>query len=555
MPRAARDVSSALVPFAVARQCLAPVRSAYASSKRSTVFPEPRYHLPLRSTSMRACSSVSLYTGQPGNGAVLTGVPPNRAGFLGAIARPAADIVVRKSLRSIASSSGEISSPRIIIVDLGPINTEKTDQIRAVVRKNRRGDPAGLYSVCSANSWVIEAAMREAIDDGGPLLIESTSNQVNQFGGYTGQTPRQFADFVGSIADRMGLARDCLLLGGDHLGPYPWRQEPAASALEKACESVKQCVEAGYVKIHLDASMRCGDDPEGALDENVIAERAALLCEFAEKASVGAEGPVYIIGTEVPVPGGEQAAAEGPSVTKPADAARTVAGARSAFVARGLEDAWERVVGLVVQPGVEFGDEVIFEYDRKKARALSTHLPAAPELVYEAHSTDYQTARGLCELVQDHFAILKVGPWLTFAFREAVWALASIEREWLGSRRGIRTSQVHEALEAAMQRNPTHWQPYYHGDEAALRFSRTYSYSDRCRYYWPEASVQDELKLLVGNLENQKAPLTLLSQYLPVEYEAVREGAIENTPAALIEHRIRGVLGFYAAACSQGEKV
>ena len=394
--------------------------------------------------------------------------------------------------------------------------------------------------------------MRGAIDDGGLLLIESTSNQVNQFGGYTGQTPRQFADFVGAIADRMGLARERVLLGGDHLGPYPWRKEPAASALEKACESVRQCVEAGYVKIHLDASMGCGDDPPGALDEKVVAERAALLCEAAEKAAGSGNGPVYIIGTEVPVPGGEQAAAEGPSVTKPADAARTVEDARSAFLARGLTGAWERVVGLVVQPGVEFGDDLIFEYDRTKARALSASLPVEPELVYEAHSTDYQTARGLCELVQDHFAILKVGPWLTFAFREAVWALAAIEREWLGPRRGIRTSRVHEALEGAMQRNPAHWEPYYHGDEAALRFARTFSYSDRCRYYWPEPSVQAELALLIENLENQKAPLTLLSQYLPLEYEAVRDGAIENAPGALIEHRIRGVLGIYAAACSQG---
>jgi D-tagatose-1,6-bisphosphate aldolase subunit GatZ/KbaZ len=401
---------------------------------------------------------------------------------------------------------------------------------------------------------VIEAAMRQAIDDESLLCIESTSNQVNQFGGYTGQTPRQFADFVDSIADRTGLERERILLGGDHLGPYPWRKEPAAAALAKACESVKQCVEAGYVKIHLDASLRCGDDPEGALDEKVIAERAALLCEAAETAAGEAAGPVYIIGTEVPVPGGEQAAAEGPSVTRAGDAVRTLTDAQSAFFARGLNHAWERVVGLVVQPGVEFGDDVIFEYDRSKARMLSASLPVEPELVYEAHSTDYQTPRGLCELVQDHFAILKVGPWLTFAFREAVWALAAIEREWLGSRRGIRTSQVHEALEHAMLRNPAHWEPYYHGDEAALRFARTYSYSDRCRYYWPEPSVQAELRVLLGNLEDQKAPLTLLSQYLPVEYEAVRAGAIENLPAALIEHRIRGVLQIYAVACSQGEK-
>ncbi len=386
--------------------------------------------------------------------------------------------------------------------------------------------------------------MRQAIDDGTMLCIESTSNQVNQFGGYTGMTPRHFADFVGSIADRTGLARNRILLGGDHLGPYPWRGEPAGAAMEKACESVRQCVEAGYAKIHLDASMRCADDPAGALDEKVIAERAAALCKAAEDTRGGAAGPVYIIGTEVPVPGGEQAASAGPSATRPEDAQRTVEDARAAFFARGLEDAWERVVGLVVQPGVEFGDDVVFEYDRAGARSLSTSLPAAPELVYEAHSTDYQTPRGLRELVEDHFAILKVGPWLTFAFREAVFALSAIEQEWLGG-----GSHVREALEDAMLRNPAHWRPYYSGDEAALRFARKYSFSDRSRYYWPDPKVQAELGKLIANLTEKKPPVTLLSQYMPAQYEAVRAGAVENKPAALIEHRIREVLRAYVAAC------
>lgn len=38
-------------------------------------------------------------------------------------------------------------------------------------------------------------------------------------------------------------------------------------------------------------------------------------------------------------------------------------------------------------------------------------------LVFEAHSTDYQTKEAYKQLVHDHFAILKVGPALTFAMR------------------------------------------------------------------------------------------------------------------------------------------
>jgi D-tagatose-1,6-bisphosphate aldolase subunit GatZ/KbaZ len=238
-------------------------------------------------------------------------------------------------------------------------------------------------------------------------------------------------------------------------------------------------------------------------------------------------------------------------VTRSEDAARTLEDAHAAFAARDLKEAWERVVGLVVQPGVEFGDAVIFEYVRDKARSLSASLPGHPELVYEAHSTDYQTPVALRQMVEDHFAILKVGPWLTFAFREAVYALAAIEQDWLGGRRGIRMSRVREALETAMLHNPVHWQPYYHGEEVDLRVARTYSYSDRSRYYWPDPEVHAELERLVGNLSAHHPPLTLLSQYLPAQYEAVRAGVLENLPSALIEHRIRGVLRVYSAACKR----
>ena len=106
------------------------------------------------------------------------------------------------------------------------------------------------------------------------------------------------------------------------------------------------------------------------------------------------------------------------------DARRTLDHFQSAFLNRGLDAAWERVIGLVVQPGVEFGDAAVFAYDRNHARALSASLPASPALVYEAHSTDYQNPEHPPgEPANNHFEILKVGPWLTFAFREAVFAL------------------------------------------------------------------------------------------------------------------------------------
>jgi D-tagatose-1,6-bisphosphate aldolase subunit GatZ/KbaZ len=426
--------------------------------------------------------------------------------------------------------------------------------LQTVVDRNRHQEAVGLYSVCSANPWVLEAAMCQALEDESVLSIESTSNQVNQFGGYTGLTPADFAIFVGSIAQRVGFPEDHILFGSDHLGPYPWRNEPSETALNKARELVRASVLTGYAKIHLDASMACADDAANQpLAGSVIAKRAAALCQVAEQAwaelPAGSPAPLYVVGTEVPTPGGEQGPGVAPAVTRVEDAQATLENFRSAFLKLGLGAAWERVIGLVVQPGVEFSDAAVFEYDRRRAGSLSQCLPASPALVYEAHSTDYQPPAALREMVEDHFGILKVGPWLTFAFREAVFALGEIEREWLGKRRGVSVSHVPEALEQAMLRNAAHWRAYYRGEEWELLVARRYSYSDRCRYYWPDPSVQKQLELLLANLSASPPPVTLLSQYLPEQYDAMRAGRVLNVPASLIQDRIRKVVKIYAAAC------
>jgi D-tagatose-1,6-bisphosphate aldolase subunit GatZ/KbaZ len=428
-----------------------------------------------------------------------------------------------------------------------------TERLQEIVRRNRRGEKLGAYAVCSAHPSVIAAAVLQAVDDESVLHIESTSSQVNQFGGYTGQTPVQFAEFINTAAQKAGLPRDRVLLGGDHLGPYPWRDQPSKAAMQHACELVRASVLAGYNKIHLDASMACADDGPGSLDERTVAQRAAILCRAAETAfedlPPGSCPLLYVIGTEVPAPGGESLSATAPTVTRVDQLHHTLELFRTAFAEQNITSAWDRVIGIVVQPGVEFGDNVIFDYDREKAKALSSALPKHPALVYETHSTDYQKPGALTEMVEDHFAILKAGPWLTFAFREALFALSAIEREWLAHRGGVRISQVREALDAAMLRNPNYWRSYYAGSEDGTRVSRMYSYSDRCRYYWGDATVQQELAQLHANLRAFPPPLTLVSQYLPLQYELIRSGGLQASAEDMIQEHIRGVLRVYAAAC------
>jgi D-tagatose-1,6-bisphosphate aldolase subunit GatZ/KbaZ len=437
------------------------------------------------------------------------------------------------------------------------LNQQREDlstRLRDVLRSNRQSGKGGIYAVCSAHLAVIEAAVQQSLEDGSVLLVESTSSQVNQFGGYTGLTPNQFARFVHSAARNAGLPAERVLLGGDHVGPFPWRHEASASALRKACELVHDCVVAGYQKIHLDASMPCGDDENGSLMERTVAHRAAILCQAAEEAyrelPSGSPQLVYVIGTEVPAPGGESVDAQAPAVTKAEDAHQTLETFRLTFRELGLSSAWERVIALVVQPGVDFGSNAIFDYDRAKAQSLSAVLSKLPGIVFEAHSTDYQSPQALARMVEDHFAILKVGPWLTFAFREAVLALSAIERELFTTRSECQISHVREALEAAMLRDPAHWRSYYRGDEDEVRRDLTYGYSDRCRYYWNQPAVKEEIARLFDNPGERPIPLTLVSQYLPLEYEAIRSGELQAVPARMVQYHIRRVLRVYADACS-----
>ena len=418
-----------------------------------------------------------------------------------------------------------------------------------LVARHKSGQACGIYSVCSAHPLVLEASCVHALDTGvDVLLIEATCNQVNQDGGYTGMTPDLFRDFVHGIAKGVDFPIERLLLGGDHLGPNPWTALPAEEAMAKAEVLIEQYVAAGFRKIHADCSMSCADDPT-PLPEDVIARRAARLIKIAEatQARVGGEPCVYVIGTEVPVPGG--AAEDLPELepTTPEAARATLEAHRVIFEAEGLSDAWPRVIGIVVQPGVEFDHHKVIDYDRSKAVALSAAMDDQPHVVFEAHSTDYQTPKALKALVEDHFAILKVGPGVTFALREALWALDAIEREWIGEDKASGFRNI--AIER-MTAEPKNWAKYYHSTGEALRFDLQYSLSDRIRYYWPDAQIAAAQARMFEALTAAPPPMALVSQYLPQANAALRDAGLPATPSNLVIAHIGATLEIYRAACT-----
>lgn len=428
-----------------------------------------------------------------------------------------------------------------------------------ILADNRAGKGTGIYSICSAQATVLEASMMQAKNDGSILLIESTSNQVDQFGGYTGMKPADFVAYVNGIAAKVGYDKDNILLGGDHLGPNAWQSENAEPAMAKAIDLVSAYVKAGYQKIHLDCSMFCADDAgdrHQPLADEIVAARAAILAKVAEKTHkeflADQPAPVYIIGTEVPIPGGAQEEEETVTPTTSEDAMKTIAVTQAAFEAEGLSDAWNRVYGVVVQPGVEFGDDQVFHYNREAAKGLSEAIMKQDRFIYEAHSTDYQSETGLSKLVEDHYCILKVGPWLTFGYREGLFALAMIEEEMLAPK-GIETSKLREVIDAVMVEDPKYWKKYYPGTDAEQAYKRKYSFSDRCRYYWPNQKIQAAVAKLVSNLKENTISLSLLSQYMPNQYNAVSEGVIENDVEQIILNRTQDVIGIYARACNMAK--
>ena len=423
-----------------------------------------------------------------------------------------------------------------------------------IVADNRKVGAKGIYSVCSANAAVLEASFRQAREDESILLIESTSNQVDQEGGYTGMKPADFVGYVNSIATRVGFPKEMILLGGDHLGPNKWQVLPAGEAMNHAKVMVEEYVKAGFQKIHLDTSMFCADDPgdrKKPLSDEIVASRAAMLCRAAEDAwkdfCPGAPQPVYVIGTEVPPPGGVQEEEDTITPTKPEDAVRTIEVTRQSFFDVGLTDAWDRVVAVVVQPGVEYGDDRVFKYNRALAGELSGKITEYDKLVYEAHSTDYQTEADLKSLVEDHFCILKVGPWLTFAYREALFALESMEIEMMGADVGL--SHLRDTMEMVMLQDPKHWKKYYSGTENQQLFKRKYSFSDRSRYYWPDESINKAKNRLIENLRKNKIPLSLLSQFMPYQLYEILDGRLANEPMELVLNYIRIITGIYSRAC------
>ena len=426
------------------------------------------------------------------------------------------------------------------------------DPMRSMMDRIRAGETAGIPSYCTANEAVIKTALKRAAETGNPVLIEATANQVNQYGGYTGMKPSDFYEYVKKMAESFAVTEEQLILAGDHLGPLTWQHLPEKEAMAEAEELVYEFVRAGFTKIHLDTSMKLADDPEGALSPYVVARRGARLYKRCMQAYADllaeredAIRPVFVIGSEVPIPGGAQEVESSLAVTRPEDFERTIEAYSKSFAEEGIAEGLDDVIAVVVQPGVEFGDDQVFMYDREAARDLMETGHRYPNYTFEGHSTDYQSAGCLRDMVEDGVGILKVGPALTFAYREALFALSMIENELIPE---DERSGFINILDAVMLENPSNWNKHYSGTEQELALARKYSFSDRARYYIGDQRVKDAIDKLYRNLNGCKMPVNIIHMYMPRQAALILEGELKPIPEDLVENAVMQVLLDYEFA-------
>ena len=424
--------------------------------------------------------------------------------------------------------------------------------LQVMMDNRRQGIRCGIPSYCSANELVLEIALRRAKVLNKPVLIEATANQVNQFGGYTGMMPKDFYNMVLKMAQAIDLPENMVILAGDHLGPLTWQKLPEAEAMANSYELVYQYARAGFTKIHLDTSMKVADDAEGLLSTETIARRGAMLYKAAMKGyeelkaeKPDAMRPVFIVGSEVPIPGGATEAEDTLAVTKPEAFRDTVSTYQRVWNEEGVGEGMKDVIAVVVQPGVEFGDEQVFYYDSAAAADLCATLKEFPDFCFEGHSTDYQSPECLYNMVTDGIAILKVGPALTFGLREALFSLSMMEAELVPA---AERANFIDVLEQAMLADPKNWEKHYHGDDRQKALCRKYSYSDRARYYIGQPVVVEAMNKLFENLRSYPIPMNMLHQYMPLSYNKVRTGALALDPRELAMDGVTQFLLDYESA-------
>ena len=357
-------------------------------------------------------------------------------------------------------------------------------------------------SFCTSNIEVLKIIILYCKRKKLPCLIESTSNQVNQFGGYSGKTPQEFYNNIKKILKKNNFSSRNFYMGGDHLGPLPWKKKNEKTAVNNSVQLINKCLDSNYSKIHVDTSIKCINDK--IINHSIIFDRTKYILQNSKlKKKLGKT--FLIIGTEVPLSGSNekgkikltQINQINLEVKKFKDLLKTLYKKKLKF-------------GLVIEPGMRFMHNSIqkpnfanFEPKRKISKKNN--------FVYEAHSTDYQPLGVLIKLVKNNFKFLKVGPELTYNYSRSLFLMEKIEKKYLKNN----FSKIKDNIMSTMLKDKKYWKDYYSGSSLKVKKLILNSKLDRMRYYLNKHKIKisiNKLKKNINSLSSEKIKKYLLSK-------------------------------------------
>ena len=277
-----------------------------------------------------------------------------------------------------------------------------------------------LPSFCTSNIDVIKTILYFCNVKKLPCLIESTSNQVNQHGGYTKKNPKIFVKEILNLKKKIGFNSKNFFLGGDHLGPLPWKHKKKSIAIKNSISLINEYLDQNYCKIHIDTSIRCKDD-KYIDNEKVLNRSNEILNNFRIKKKI--KKKFLVLGTEVPLAGSGDNKKLIPTNKK--QISTEVLNIKKMFKKIGLKN---KFFGLVIEPGMKYGHSTIKKPNFTNF-ADKRNISIKNNFFYEAHSTDYQPNEVLKQLVKNNFKFLKVGPELTYNYSRSLFFMENIEKK------------------------------------------------------------------------------------------------------------------------------
>ena len=361
-----------------------------------------------------------------------------------------------------------------------------------------------LPSFCTSNVDALNSILYFCKINKLPCLIECTSNQVNQDGGYTNKTPKLFINEIFKMQKKINFDKKKLFLGGDHLGPLPWKNNNSHTAIKNSVKLIDSFLKEKFCKIHIDTSIKCKNDKH--IDNDIIFNRTnqilrnpAIFKKIKDR--------FIIIGTEVPLSG----SGDSKKIIKTSKQQINNESLRFKKILKsiGLKNNF---FGLVIEPGMRYMHSSITQpnfKDFKEKRRISIKN----NFVFEAHSTDYQSLKTLKQLVKNNFKYLKVGPEITFNYSRSLFFMQNLEKKIVKKK----CSNLKAKILSTMLDNSKHWKEYYKRKDKKLFLD---SKLDRLRYYLNSKKVVNSINLLKKNVNklDKKIIYPLINQDLKKDF-------------------------------------